>query len=339
MTANYRLIKKRPLGMTLVELLVALTLGLLVIAGIGQIYTAAKRSYDIQSSMSRLQDVGRYAIETITRDIQRAGYWGLTDMRTLIGNPPNSNWIPTNGITYDPAAYATCSTTDTSWGRMVRWRVFGLNDLIGPSGSSYACISSSWGQGDVLVVRYADPAPLPACDPSDNYLYIRTWPYDSWLNLGNPECPSPSGIPNTTVHRVVANAYYVRKNSLAQCNGTPIPSLAREELTNNGVPKNSDLDLVAGVENLQFQFGVDSDYDGSVNQYFNGHQINGAPATPNWDQVVSVRVWVLVRSECPETGYNPDSKTTAFTLGDIAYNVSDQYRRQLYSTTVALRSY
>src|SRR3569623_232802 len=159
MTANYRLIKKRPSGMTLVELLVALTLGLLVIAGIGQIYTAAKRSYEIQSSMSRLQDVGRYAIETITRDIQRAGYWGLTDMKTI--NDPS--WYPPGGIPYDPATYAPCSATDSSWGKLVQWRIFVRNDLIGPNGSSYACISSSWGQGDVLVVRYADPAALPAC--------------------------------------------------------------------------------------------------------------------------------------------------------------------------------
>src|SRR3569832_2159740 len=205
MTANYRLIKKRPSGMTLVELLVALTLGLLVIAGIGQIYTAAKRSYEIQSSMSRLQDVGRYAIETNTRDIHRAGYWGLSDMKTIIYN--NHGWFPNGGIPYDPATYATCSTTDSSWGSMVQWRIFGRNDLIGPNGSSYACISSSWGQGDVLVVRFADPAALPACDPLDNHLYIRTSPYDASLSGVNPECP-PSGIPNTTVHRVVANAYY-----------------------------------------------------------------------------------------------------------------------------------
>src|SRR3569832_1479172 len=286
MTARYRIKKKRQQGMTLVELLVAVTLGLLVIAGIGQIYTAAKRSYDILSSMSRLQDVGRYAIDSITRDIQRAGYWGLTDMKTIINNNPG--WFPNGGIPYDPATYATCSTTDSSWGSMVQWRIFGLNDLIGPNGSSYACISSSWGQGDVLVVRYADPAPPPACDPLYNHLYIRTWPYDASLSTVNPLCAAPS-MPNTTVHRVVANAYYVRKNSPAQCKGTPIPSLAREELTDNGVPKKSDLELVAGVEDLQIQFGVDSDNDGSVNQYFYGHQINGAPATPNRNQEDSVR--------------------------------------------------
>src|SRR3569832_1041550 len=158
MPARYRIIKKRQQGMTQVELLVAVTLGLLVIAGIGQIYTAAIRSYDIQCSMSRLQDVGRYAIETITRDFQRAGYWGLTDMKTI--NDPSR--YPTGGNPYDPATYATCSATDSSWGKMVQWRIFGLNDLIGPNGSSYACFSSSWGQGDVLVVRYADPAALPA---------------------------------------------------------------------------------------------------------------------------------------------------------------------------------
>src|SRR3569833_2725556 len=109
MTANYRLIKKRPSGMTLVELLVALTMGLLVIAGIGQIYTAATRSYEIHSSMSRLQDVGRYSIETITRDIQLDAYCVLSYMKTIINNYPVC--FPNFGIPYYPSTYATCSTT------------------------------------------------------------------------------------------------------------------------------------------------------------------------------------------------------------------------------------
>src|SRR3569623_1533446 len=51
-------------GWSLVELLVAMTLSLLAIAGAGQIYLSVKRSYDIQASLARLQDVGRYATPT-----------------------------------------------------------------------------------------------------------------------------------------------------------------------------------------------------------------------------------------------------------------------------------
>lgn len=331
---SYRFLFSKNLqqGMTLVEVLVAIALGLLVIAGIGQIYTAAKRSYDIQTNMSRMQDAGRYAIDTLTRDIQLAGYWGLTDMRAVVNNNPN--WIPLNGIPYAAATYATCPN-DNTWGRMVLWRVFGLNDVGGANGSTYACISSAWARGDVLVVRYADPAPLSPCSQPDTRLHIRTYPYDGWLSLANPDCPGP-GVPGTTAHRVVAHAYYVQKNSAAQCDNATIPSLAREELTDNGLPQKND--LIVGVENLQFQYGIDSDGDGSVNQYLNGHQLNGPPIAPHWNQVVSIRVWVLVRSDCPDLTFNPENKTTVFTLGDNPYTVSDHFRRQLYSTTVTLRN-
>jgi len=313
------LLVKRPQGMTLVELLVAITLGLLVIAGIGQIYTAAKRSYDIQTNMSRLQDAGRYAIDILTRDIQRAGFWGLTDMRYLIAN---NVVIPGN----DVAPNGTCPSSNTAWGTMIRERIFGLNDNVPPL--FYPCISDDWlpGGGDVLVVRYADPAQPNSCSDTAQYSYIRTWPYSYLVSQStNPECTSNQ--PGTTVHRVVARAYYVQRNSDATCNGT-IPSLAMEELTTGGLPIKRD--LIVGVENLQFQFGVDTDNNNSVNQYVNANQIS------NWNQVVAVRLWVLVRSECPETGYNNNAQ---YTMGDTPpFTKNDSYRRQLYSTTVALRN-
>lgn len=318
---------KRSQGMTLVELLVALTLGLLVIAGIGQIYTAAKRSYDIQTNMSHLQDAGRYAIDTLTRDIQRAGYWGLTDMRTLIANNLNGG---------EPSPDGTCSSGDSTWGSMVRGRIFGLNDISGPNGSSYQCIGTDWLQSDVLVVRYANPAQPNSCSDTAQYTYIRTKPYSYSVSISvNPGCLSSQA--GTTVHRVVARAYYVQKNSQARCNGTTIPSLAMEELTAGGLPIKRD--LIVGVENLQFQFGVDTDTppDGSVNQYLNADQIsNDFTITPNWNQVMSVRVWALVRSECPEAGYNNKAQ---YTLGDNPpFTMNDNYRRQLYSTTISLRN-
>ena len=56
----------------------------------------------------------------------------------------------------------------------------------------------------------------------------------------------------------------------------------------------------------------------------------------DWDDVVSVKLWVLVRGECPETGY---SDTRTYILGDIAnYAPADSFRRNLYSTIVALRN-
>lgn len=306
-------------GFTLVELLVTVTLGLLVIAGIGQIYAAAKRSYDIQTSLARLQDAGRYAVDVITQDVRRAGYWGLTNMRANANGVPSGEVSPNN----------TCN--GNTWGRMVKQSIFGIND----SAAGYTCIT--WLRGDVLTVRYAEPRLGPI---NTNAFYIRTAPSQASIVWGSPAAPSPDptggGLPlNNTVtdpifsdHALVAHAYYVKNSNDAICNGAPIPALTREQLGANGLPQAAE--LVLGVEHLQFQFGIDTDADRSVNQYVN------ANAVANWNNVVSVRFWILARDECPEAGY---TNNNTYTLGDIPpYTPNDNYRRQLYTSTVALRN-
>lgn len=329
-------------GMTLVEVLVAITLGLLVIAGIGQIYTATKRSYDIQSNMARLQDVGRYAIETISQDIRRAGFWGMTDMRVLYRNGRAST-PPGQGF---PSGFAdadgTCSSTSSSWARMVMQPIFGLNDTV----TNYDCIpTSDHSRGDVLVVHYADPIAVTTYD--GDHLYIRTTPYEARITWGDPDTSiTPASadrdlpaypLPVATVsdHPIIAHAYYVsdvRSDSSPTCNGVPIPSLSREEAGTLGKPVRKG--LVAGVEDLQFQYGIDALGDGSVDRYLNAGDTD-LTTVVDWDQVIAVRVWVLVRAECPETGY---VNNTTYVFGDRSYTPNDNYRRQLYSTTVALRN-
>ncbi|MEK7322846.1 MAG: PilW family protein [Pseudomonadota bacterium] len=307
MRAPRRLILPHPRqhGFTLVELLVTVTLGLLVIAGIGQIYTAAKRSYDIQTSLARLQDAGRYAVDTITQDVRRAGYWGLTNMRAF--GPP-------------AGAAPTAATCNNTWGSMAQQTIFGIND----STAGYACITGVGVRGDVLTARYADPQPTAVF--AANALYIRTTPTQASITAG-PPAGAPGPI--SSDHAVTAHAYYVRNSTTATCNGAAIPALIREELDANGLPQAAE--LVLGVEHLQFQFGIDSDGDRSVNQYVNANAL----ALANWNNVVSVRFWVLARDECPETGY---TNTATYAMGDINYTVNDQYRRQLYTSTVALRN-
>lgn len=293
-------------GFTLVELLVTVTLGLLVIAGIGQIYTAAKRSYDIQTSLARLQDAGRYAVDVITQDVRRAGYWGLTNMRAF--GPP-------------AGAAPTAATCDNTWGSMAQQAIFGIND----SAAGYACITA-WLRGDVLTVRYAVPQPTAVF--ATNTWYIRTTPTQATITSG---APANAPGPISSDHAVVAHAYYVKNSNDATCNGAPIPALTREQLGANGLPQAAE--LVLGVEHLQFQFGIDTDADRSVNQYVNA---NALVPLANWNNVVSVRFWILARDECPEAGY---TNNNTYTLGDIPpYTPNDNYRRQLYTSTVALRN-
>ena len=315
-----------------------MALGLLIIAGIGQIYLAAKRSYDIQTSIAQLQEVGRYATEVLSQDIRRAGYWGMMNIQvasTALGSlndvPPSPNCVNNN-----------------NWGGMITEKVFGLND----SSGGYTCINRL--RGDVLTVRYGDPdtftpyrcpAPNPPYDCTTFVRrYIRTTPFGGLIGTG-PANAIPANSEPTSDLELVAHAYYVASSTQArECgqNSAPasfLPALDREYLDNNGNPRTEE--LVTGVEQLQFQYGVDTDSDAarSVNQYMNADAVSTwnpiATAADNWQAVRSVRFWVLVRGDCPEPGYT-DNKP--YNLGDVSYTPNDNFRRTLYTSTVALRN-
>jgi type IV pilus assembly protein PilW len=321
-------------GWTLVELLVAMTLSLLVIAGIGQIYLAAKRSYEIQANLAQIQDVGRYVTEVLTRDIRNAGYWGLMDIDLATSTPTNDG-NPGGAPTGDSfflsgwQAPGGCDSDDT-WGRMITQKIFGIND--GNGIAAYNCIGGdlSTPPSDILTVRYAHPASVTTFDPAG--LYLRSAPFQGIVTHGNPATAiaaySPASLdlvdPVFSNHALVTHAYYVADSIATECGNVPV--FARKTLDSNGTPRKES--LVNGVEQLQFQYGVDTDSDDSVNRYLNANEVT------DWSQVRAVRFWVLVRADCPEGGF---TNSNSYNLGDLPpYIPNDGFRRALYASNVAL---
>lgn len=66
--------QRRQQGVTLVELMVAMVISLIVLAGVGNIFIAGKRAYLAQEGLSRVQENGRFALAILSRDINLAGY-------------------------------------------------------------------------------------------------------------------------------------------------------------------------------------------------------------------------------------------------------------------------
>lgn len=60
-------------GFSLVELMIAITLGLIVLLAIGSIYIGSRQTYRVQEDNARLQEAGRYALEVIGRGLRQAG--------------------------------------------------------------------------------------------------------------------------------------------------------------------------------------------------------------------------------------------------------------------------
>ena len=67
---------ERQHGFSLIELMVAVTLGLLLLAGLGTLFLGTSRSYRENDLIAGMQDQARFAMATLSRDLSMAGYWG-----------------------------------------------------------------------------------------------------------------------------------------------------------------------------------------------------------------------------------------------------------------------
>jgi len=329
---------RKPCGFSLVELMVSLVITLILLGGIGQVFLSSKKSFTIQDSLGRQQENGRYAIDTLTADLRRAGYWG--------GNAQVGDIDGSLGLVADNGSCPNTSG-DTSWGRMLDRRITGLND----TSAGYACIPVSgttgkYLRGDVLTVRYAAPwivggTSTPAFE--NNRLYLRSDLFRGRIFKGSDEGDSENAIstPPSFAEReseLIARAYYIGDSGRRCGNGDVIPSLFRQALGPNGIPVAEE--IAYGVDHFQVRYGVDADGDDSVDQYFDAGD-GGLDTTAEWQQVIAARVWLLTRAECPETGFtHPDDQD--YDMADISYDPADTadfgYRRQLYQASVQLRN-
>ncbi len=78
-------VHKTQAGLSLIELLIAMLIGLFLLTGIATSYLSSKNSSNKRDELTKLEDNGRLALEVISRGIEHTGY---TPINTGILNPP-----------------------------------------------------------------------------------------------------------------------------------------------------------------------------------------------------------------------------------------------------------
>lgn len=68
--------ERKSSGFSLIELMIAILIGLIVINGVIQIVISSKRSYLDNQAVSQIQENARFALDTLSREIKMAGYFG-----------------------------------------------------------------------------------------------------------------------------------------------------------------------------------------------------------------------------------------------------------------------
>lgn len=309
-------------GFSLVELMVALTIGVVLIGGALTIHVQSHDAHTFAERMARIQENGRFAFDVAGPDVRLAGYWGRVEKPASIARRTGD---PINPM---PPAFAPVNDCYAGYYTNVVRRIEAANeDETGALNPFAGCLpdGNRLVGTDVLVVRHAAAAATAPADLIANRMYVITNAVTGELFIAGAQ-PIPPGYSVTDqIREVVTHLYYISPNSSV---GAGVPALNRIELREG--PELINQELIPGVEDLQVQLGVDSDDDGSVNNYLtpNDPAVAGA-------RIVATRAWLLVRGERIDLGF---TDTATYDYADLSVEPADQFRRMLMTKTLRLRN-
>lgn len=340
--------KKRMHGVSLVEIMVALTIGLILLGGVTVIMVSSSNTSREMDLANRQIENGRYAMQKITEDVRMAGFYGAYYS------------VPAASSTPDP-----CTLTATAFKAALPVAIQGYD---APVASPLSCISNHLSGTDVLVVRRVSSVPYfwvsgttfqnsSGASLDTNTLYLQATiddvKVDTGANAANFTLTRKDAATKIEVSKAVTRIYWVSSCNVPAsgsiCNGSTddggksIPTLKMAELDTG--PAYRVYSLAEGIENIQYDYGVDTDGDGTADEYVRCTSLESSACSDyattnsrNWSNVVSIRINLLARN--PEASRNySDDKTYdlglhgTITPSSVASTDPDylNYKRHLYT--------
>lgn len=315
-------------GVTLVEVLVGMTLGMVVSAALLLVFANASANGQNVQRVAIDVENGRYMAEILRDELRLAGFMGElstagaafsspdpcatdVDPTTFVAAPLT---VPTPIRGYTAAEVPGClagrsrqAATDALAVRRLEVATTGIASL--PGGNTRVYLQSSFCADDPPV------APL---------VFSKT---PAALTLRNRACNAPNA----------ARAYVSRLFFVAACNECgrdTTPTFKRLDLVDGRLVETA---LVDGIEHFRLEYGFDTDDNGSADVYATVPAAAGAASL--WHNVTTLRVHYIVRSVRPNVGAATVG-TQRFTLGAVGAvdTPNDGFVRRAYTTTIRLEN-
>lgn len=71
--------RTRAAGLSLIEMMIALVIGLVLLLGVIQVFSASRTAFQLSEGASRAQENARFALDFLARDIRMAGHFGCVN--------------------------------------------------------------------------------------------------------------------------------------------------------------------------------------------------------------------------------------------------------------------
>lgn len=348
-TVNYSF-GARELGVSLIETMIALTIGLLIIVAIYSVFFKSREGGVLSEDMARIQEGGRVAMDVIATDLRMAAFAGCGKMPLDPATAAIIKIGADTGIDYNAyrqgvwvrryggetgfvnkAGLVGRTNTDVMTVFGVSSESASLAAAMDPAskkiqlsaGNSLGGVSN----GNILLIASCGTTSPP---PADFFKATAV----SGTTLGSTTPLTINYGADAAVYRYVSASYYLRDaedpsgNPRLDPAGNRIVSLFRTDAQ-------GPVELVESVDAFRVCLGVDADENGTVDSYKTAE----VPGSVDWDRVISVQVDMLVSSIA--TDVLPEAQLQKFSLcldATPSFSVTDRKFRKLFSTSVALRN-
>jgi len=312
-------------GVTLVELMVAMVLSLVLGAAVLTVFSNNRYAFNQDENVQQMQDDARNALRELANDISMAGHYG--DLLV-----PGSVTVDASlAITNDcgPAAEAEWMYQPVQPGTGRSLSVVSVdNATAAQAAANFSCIAGGEFRAGTDVVSIKRVSGSQVAVPAPGRVYLRT---NGTVGLlfrapmgAAPSLLIPMPFRN---YEYRPRIYYIR--NFAYQAGDGIPTLCRKILDPAAAGMNTEC-LAAGIENLQVEYGIDTNGDGFANVYMPD------PDIFELQDVVGARVSLLVRSSEVDVRYQNDK---TYTLSNaVPYSPQDSFHRRIVSTTVGIQN-
>lgn len=339
--------KSKQKGMTLIEIMVAITISLILLTGVITLMVSSKRSYNMQTDTARMQENARFVFSFLGKDLRMAGYYGCTGTTpsaplglagTLSAVIGLNDGLNNNGVNKSDILMVTYQDTSDAAFAVDHSAAFGhdlKNTPIVPGTGPFTATQNGLIQpGDIVI----------ASDCGGNEAHVVQSVNSAGQNMSiTLNTPLSHAYENrrasfgAQMRPLVARRYFIgpaidSRDGWSLYRDNPI---LPNSLPNINAPliRTVETELVPGVESLQLRFGFDSDGDGVPNQYVIANNVT------NWALVTSVKVTMLLVT--PER-FDIEDNQKIFQLDPESevkdHKPVDKRRRNVFSATFWLRN-
>ena len=323
----------RQSGVTLVEVMIAMLIGVFLMGGLLQVFSSSRQTYRVHEATSRMQESGRMALEVLARDIRMADFWGCaSDPSTFVNNLDSTGTgyvdflsggvVGIEGASGAPDSLILRGGIDSN---------LNVQPPYGPQASANIKVPPDSGleqfdivfvsdceAGDIFQITNAEP------DTSGTVVHNTGNGSPGNYNATNPGCPGANAHCLSKVYGADASLMLTVETSYSIGMG----SEGQPALFRNG------LEYLDGIENLQILYGEDLDPPGTAGFGIANYYVP-ADQVANMENVISIRLAVVARSYDDNLtgGANQNYNLFGTTIA-----APDKRLRQVYTSTIAVRN-